>query len=463
MCSSTRGDWFSQHKSVFDEVLTLRLGVSQAENRRAFELLNSIFPLQLHSFKSRTELNGWVVPDEWRVVRADIRLGGQLLFDGTAHPLAVIGSSTSFTGRVTKGLLDKHVFFSKAEPDAFAFHCMNNYRPWAREWGFCVPHEVYKTWPEGEYDVDLVTEFAPGEMLVGEGTLHGESTETIVFNAHTCHPSQFEDGFSGVALILELFDELRKLKRRRYTYKMVLAPEHLGTVFYLGNMRPEARGMLKAAIFLEMIGLRTSLALQRSFNGDHLIDRIVEGIARQMEPDLRVGDFRTILGNDETVWEAPGYEIPCISLSRCSKSPFYYSEYHTSNDTIARSDFGQRDQALDVLRRFVNLLEHDATIERNFEGLIALSNPRYGLYVERPEPTVEKHLSELQLRLGAIQDRVVRYFDRTHSISDLAEMFQLPFETMLGYVRTFEAKGLIKLHPVAGLDWYAKNSAPSQR
>lgn len=451
--------WFDKHRPAFEEILRSRIGVAQPDNVRLFELLGEIFPLRLHAFESRSEHNGWIVPDAWHVQKAEIKQNGKLMFDGLVHPMAVIGNSVSFSGRVTKSELNKHVFFSKAEPDAFAFHCMNNYRPWAKEWGFCIPMTEYEAWADGDYEVDLVTRFSVGQMLVAEAVLPGEIDETIVFNAHTCHPCQFEDGFSGVALILELFDELRKSAKRRYTYKAILAPEHLGTVFYLANLKPDERAKLKAAVFTEMIGLQTNLTLQKSFTGHHVIDRVVERIARDIDANARVGDFRTILGNDETVWEAPGYEIPCISLSRCSKSPFYYNEYHTSNDLIVRSDMEKRGEAFSLLKRMIDNFEQDAIIERNFEGLIALSNPRYGLYVERPEPTVDKKLSQEQLALGAMQDRIVRYFDGRFSISELADKFSLSFETMRGYVHSFERKGLVSLKAVPGLDWYARHKS----
>ncbi len=449
--------WFDRHRPAFEEILRSHIGVAQADNARLFELLGEIVPLRLHAFESRSEHNGWIVPDAWRVQKAEIRRDGKVVFDGLVHPLAVIGNSVSFSGRVTKSELDKHVFFSRAEPDAFAFHCMNNYRPWAKEWGFCIPMVEYETWADGDYEIDLVTEFSVGRMLVAEAVLPGETDETIVFNAHTCHPCQFEDGFSGVALILELFDELRKSAKRRYTYRAILAPEHLGTVFYLASLKPDERAKLKAAVFTEMIGLQTNLTLQKSFAGHHVIDRVAERIARDIDADTRVGDFRTILGNDETVWEAPGYEIPCISLSRCSKSPFYYNEYHTSNDLIVRSDMKKRGEAFSLLKRMIDNFEQDAIIQRNFEGLIALSNPRYGLYVERPEPTVNKKLSQEQLALGALQDRIVRYFDGRSSISELADKFSLSFETMRDYVHSFEKKGLVSLKPVPGFDWYARH------
>ena len=186
--------------------------------------------------------------------------------------------------------------------------------------------------------------------------------------------------------------------------------------------------------------------------------RVVEGIARDIEPEVRIGDFRTILGNDETVWEAPGYEIPCISLSRCSRSPHYYDEYHTSNDVIARSDMTQRSKALSVLRR----TGHDYGAGRHHQA--SFRRPDCAIesairtLCQRPEPTVDKKLSEHQLKLGAVQDLIVRYFDGGSSISELAERFGLPFETMRDYVKGFEEKGLVELTAVPGLDWYARRT-----
>jgi aminopeptidase-like protein len=384
------------------------------------------------------------------------------MFDGTSHPMAVIGSSPSFQGTIAKVELDKHVFSSRVRPDAFAFHCINNYRPWAREWGFCVPYNMYREWPNGDYEIDLKTEFRPGTMLVADAILPGQFDEEIVLNAHTCHPCQFEDGFSGVALILELFHWLASLPRRRYTYRAVLAPEHLGTIFYLDRLGRN-REHIVGAFFVEMIGLKTPLAIQKSFHGDSIIDRLAIHSAKSVEPEARIGDFRTILGNDETVWEAPGYEIPCVSISRCSHSPSYYDEYHTSDDTLARSDLGKRAVAFDVLRRIVEVLETDAVMNRNFDGLIALSNPKYDLYVERPDPTVQKQLSDVQLRLGSLQDRVLRYFDGNRTLFELAEAVDLPFDTLVDYVKGFEHRGLVQLVDVSSLSHYQGHSTAKLR
>jgi len=443
--------WLDQNIEVFRKILSLPLGVAQSANYELMSLLQTLADIKILSFSSNSEVNGWIVPENCRVEVAKISSGGELLFDGTKHPLAVIANSRSFSGKVDKSTLEKHVFYSRLEPESFAFHCTNNYRPWSSDWGFCVPWTEFSKWEYETFDIDLRTVFEPSEMLVGVYELSGESEDTVVFNAHTCHPTQFEDGFSGIAAILEVMEYLSGLKNRRFTYRAIFAPEHIGTVFYLHNLSVAERSKIKAAVFTEMIGLNQPLAVQESFSGTHGIDRVARKIACELEPGSRIGEFRSIVGNDETVWEAPGYEIPCISISRCFESPFYYSGYHTSADRIEHSNFERRSAAIRYLQTVVSVFETDMIPKRKFEGLVALSNPRYDLYVRRPDPTVPTEISESQVRLGEAQDKILRYLNGELSVFEISEIVDLPFDTILQYLRRFEDKGLIGLEPAVGV------------
>jgi aminopeptidase-like protein len=440
-----------------DELLRLNIGVTQRANVQAFELMSSVHPLELKRYRSGREHNGWVIPHDWVIRKAAIRRNGSLLFDGTVHPLAIAGYSSSFQGTVDKDELDRHVFFNRDLPDAYAFHSMYNYRPWHRHWGFCVPYNIFGAWGAGEYEVDLETEFVEADMLVGEMHLEGEIPETVVFNAHTCHPCQANDGLAGVMVILELFRWLERTKRR-YSYRAVLAPEHIGTVFYLADLPEDDLARLRLGCFIEMIGTDTPLALQQSFTGQTIIDRVAEYVMKQFQPGLHVGAFRTVVGNDETVWEAPGIEIPMVSISR-----WPYREYHTSEDSMRIMSENRLEETLEVLKQIVETLEDDATMHRRFKGLVALSNPKYGLYRERPDPVVEKGLTRMDLRFGEVQDYLPRYFDGEHSVFEVAERFDVPFRTLRTYLEAFADKKLIDLRPVASLGRYRPEVMPRAR
>jgi aminopeptidase-like protein len=100
---------------------------------------------------------------------------------------------------------------------------------------------------------------------------------------------------------------------------------------------------------------------------------------------------------------------------------------------------------LEVLKRTVDVLENNATMERRFDGLICLSNPQYDLYMERPDPTIEKDLDPDAEKWGHLLDCLLRYFDGEKTILDIALAHDLPFGRLRRYLERFEEKGLIRL------------------
>ena len=433
---------------TLEKLLTLNIGVSQGANEEAFRLMDSIHPLTVKRFRTGMEHNGWVVPHNWVVRKGLIKRNGDTLFDGTVHPMAIARSSSSFKGVVPKDELDRHVFFSREFPDAYVYHSMYDLRPWIEHWGFCVPYNLYANWPSGDYEIELESEFVDGEMLVGELSHKGELTDTIVFNAHTCHPCQANDDMVGVMVIIALFKWLAT-QETRYSYRGVLAPEHVGTAFYVADLPEEDLARLKLGCFVEMVGTETPFALQWSFTGRSIIDRVAKYVLGQIDRQLTTGDFSTVVGNDETVWEAPGIEIPMISISR-----WPYEGYHTSGDNLDIISEGRMTEALNALQRIIGIFERDCTIERQFTGMVALSNPKYGLYKEHPDPALDKGLTDLDLSFARMQDRLTRYFDGQHTVFEIAETFDVPFEMLREYIGEFEQKGLVKLHQMSTLDDY---------
>ena len=432
------------HLNKFEQILKLNIGVSQSDNAKMFSILQSILPLKIHQFSSGQEHNGWVIPHDWTVKRALIKKNGRIIFNGKVHSLAVAGYSCSFKGKVNRKKLNQHIYTRPELPNAYSYQFMFTYKPWLKRWGFSVPYGIYKTWDDGIYEIDLQTQYKKGEMLVGEYFHQGRLNNTIVFNAHTCHPAQFNDDLSGVAVILELFKWLSK-KKTRFSYRAILGPEHFGSHFYLNRLSPEKRKHFKMGVFVEMVGIKNRLTLQQSFHGNHYIDYIAEKALRAFEPHLRIGSFRSIVGNDETVWEAPGVEIPFVSISRCHQSPFYYKEYHTNEDNLTIASRRHLVQTLEALKTMVKCIEADQMVERTFNGLIALSNPRYNLYFQRPAPGVKRKFTQAELKLGKLQDILPRYFDGEHSVAQLADRFDINVHTMKMHIRKFAAKGLVKL------------------
>ena len=96
-------------------------------------------------------------------------------------------------------------------------------------------------------------------------------------------------------------------------------------------------------------------------------------------------------------------------------------------DDLELNRVDKLEETLEMLKRMVAVFEDDGTIERNFEGLIALSNPKYSLYIERPDATVAKKFSDEDVLLGQIQRRAASVPRRiAHRVRDCRAARRFP-------------------------------------
>ncbi len=426
--------------NLLKKLCPLRLAPVSEDGDKAVTLLCKELPFTVHEYASGDEYNGWTVPQKWGAQKAEIWKDGVLLYDGMQHPLGVAGYCPSFQGRVSLKELKDHLFYHPNYAEALVYHCDYYYKPWQKTWGLCVPFNLYRSLEEGDYDVVLETVYEAGTMKVLDYFLEGESKETIILNAHSCHPAQANDDISGIVVGIEIIKRLMKIKKRKFSYRLIIAPEHLGTVFYLKNMPDEQVQSFKYAMFLEMLGNKNRLALQESFTGDTLIDKAGHHFLKHRFPEYHSDEFRKIVGNDETVWEAPGYEIPCISLSRMP-----YPEYHSSLDTENIIFEEKLEEAVVAVLGMLDIMETNTTMKRHFKGLVALSNPKYDLYISTFDPSIRPTVPEDQKKWNHLMNCLIRYFDEKTTIFEIAEKHEIDYARLYPYIKKYEEKGLISL------------------
>ena len=426
------------------KLCAFRTGAVADENENLFACIGKELPLTTFRFASGDTYNGWVVPDNWRVMRAKLFRDDVEVFDGTAHTLGVAYYSNSFSGELEWEEIKPHLVTNPDLPEAYMFHCMWQYRPWDADWALSVPYRIYKELGAGRYRVELETEREPGEMLVGHAEIKGRSRQIIVFNSNTCHPHMANDGFAGTAVLIRLMQWLSKCDNY-YTYRLVMGPEHLGSAFYLRDLPEDEVARMACGVFEEMPGTKGAVKATSTFNGGHKIDLAFANALKHYTKNYELVPWRKGAGNDETVWESPGYEVPFVEMTRCEDQFAPYPEYHSSLDTADIMIAGQLDEMLDALKRVVFALENDASIERRFDGLICLSNPEYDLYMERPDPAITKDLAADAEKWGHLLDCLFRYMDGTMTVLEIAERHDLPFERLHGYLKRFETSGLVNM------------------
>ena len=277
-------------------------------------------------------------------------------------------------------------------------------------------------------------------MKVLDFQLTGTEGRTIVLNAHNCHPYQANDDISGVAVGIEVMKRLGKCINRRFTYRLVIAPELTGTVHWLDEMAPSGIDMV-GAILLKSVGNDAPLKLQESFTGASTLDRAAHHVMRQRYGTYESGSFRTIYGNDEIAFEAPGFEVPSITLTR-----YPFAEYHTDLDTPDRLSESALADTADAAVEICMAMEMDVTLQATRVGLPCLSHPRFDLYVPVWDPSVRTGpAKDADRAWNLLMNRLPRYLDGSSGLLEIADQHGLPIETVYDYAMRWVDKGLARV------------------
>ncbi len=395
--------------------------------------LKDILPFEIHSYQE--PFNLWQIPPRWNLKHAFIKnTSGDILYT-VDHPLKIIGLSTSFSQRVSQQELLKHLHYDHRMPDAIAYHFRQYYRPWERTWGFCVPKTFYDSLQEDHYDVEIVTEESKGEIQVAEYTKKGDSPYSFAFVAHLDHPGMVNDDLAGVAVGVELFKKLQN-KKTKFTYKLILVPEIIGSEFFLGNLKD--RSMILESCFLEMLGSKTEHALQRSLKGYSQLENQLLKALKNDDESFNTGPFKSIICNDEYIWE--GYQIPMCSLSR-----FPYPEYHTHFDNLSILSPSSLSSSINILEIAIQNLEKLTLIEKHFSGTPCLSHPSYQLYVDPGQRAFGTHHPKLSHNKRLLMDLIPAQ-KKCFFLEDLLGQVEMSKSEALNYLQEWEAKKLISIH-----------------
>lgn len=421
---------------LLSDLTPLNRVVCSSDYDYTIEYMKGVLPFEEISYAPTGNYNKWVIPPKWDVKVAHIFHNGELIYDGRWHPMAVMALSSPFRGKVSREELREHLHFDHRYDDRIPFHFRQLFTSWNRDWGFCVTKAFYDTLPPGDYDVLIDTEEEPGPLRVLEYHLPGKLDETIVFGANLDHPGVANDGLSGVAVGVALFELLRK-RNLKFSYRLVLTPGIIGNEYYLGKMASDERQCLLEGVMLEMLGSPTELALQFSRNEQSNIELALAESLSQSGSKYHTGEFASALINDEYIWEA--YGIPMASLSR-----FPYPEYHSDHDNVGLMRPECLKESVKVLLNAIDILESCPLVRKRFIGNICLSHPDYDLYID-PGQVAFGDIPDNQRRSMRKLMELIPTLSRPISMSVLANRVGLPVSLVNKYLEKWKVHGLVDL------------------
>ena len=422
---------------IVRELFPFQHSVVSDDSPSVTEKFREYLPFEIHRFPSGSEVNGWTVPNNWRALKAQLHSNGKLYFDALKHPLGVGVLSPSFAGKIGREELLNHLFYSDIQPEATPYHWFNLYRPGQKDWAFCMPKAIYDQVPADNLSVDLITEEEPGEMQVLDFFLPGECSETILLNAHNCHPWQANDDLSGCAVGIGVMKSLMGRSERKFSYRLVIAPELIGPVHWL-NQQDLSKAPIIGAIMLKSVGNDSELKLQTSFSGQSQLDKAANLVFSHRFGQYTSGGFREIYGNDETVFDSPGFEIPSISLTR-----FPFAGYHTDADIPETLSSESLDETMATTLEIIDTMERNRRLRFAHRGLVSLSHPNYNLYLPARAGGLDKgDYVQKQKSWNLLMNCLPRELNGENSIIDIAHQYGVSFGVLQEYLVKWLETGL---------------------
>jgi aminopeptidase-like protein len=334
--------------------------------RATLDILGERLPLERHEVPSGTPVLDWEVPNEWNLREAYIvDPSGKRIVDVRNHTLHVVSYSVPVRKKMSLAELRPHLHSIPAHPDWIPYR--TSY--YSENWGFCVPHRLLESLTEGEYEVVIDSTLAPGSLTYAECVLPGESPREVMLYTHICHPSLANDNVSGMALLSVLGSKLAA-QRRRYTYRIVMAPATIGSITWLARNEQNV-DRIECGLVLGLMGDPGALTYKCSRRGDTLIDEAARHVVRSLDPAARINDFSPY-GYDERQFCSPGFNLAVGRLTRSANS--CYPEYHTSADNL------QLMQPRSLAESFLAIVQILRVLEGNvcYRNLSPKGEPRLG-------------------------------------------------------------------------------------
>ena len=395
------------------ELFPLCRSITGSGVRATLQAIAQRIPLTIHEVPSGTSVLDWTVPQEWNVRDAFIKnTRGERLVDFRQSNLHVVNYSVAVHATMTLDQLRPHLFSLPDFPDWIPYRT-SYYTP---AWGFCLRHtQLAALRADEEYEVCIDATLEDGSLTYGECYLPGTMEDEILLSCHVCHPSLANDNLSGIAVMAFLAQYLQHCSRR-YSYRFLFIPGTIGSITWLA--RNEAHlGKIKHGLVLTCMGDAGPFTYKRSRRGNAVIDRAVPHVLRQSGLAHELIDFFPY-GYDERQYCSPGFNLPVGCLMRARHGQF--PEYHTSADNLQFVQPAALETSLALCATVLTTLDGNA----RYRNLSPKGEPQLGKRGLYRITGSEQHARTREMAMLW----VLNYADGEHSLLDIAERANLPFQ-----------------------------------
>ena len=271
-----------------------------------------------------------------------------------------------------------------------------------------------------------------GFLNCAEIYLPGKSKKEILFSTYICHPSMANNELSGPILSIFLSSWLKKIKKRKWSYRFIFAPETIGSIAYLSKNYKKLKKNVIAGYVLTCLGDEKAYSLLPSKNKNTLSDKVARQVFKKNKINFKEYNWLDSR-SDEIQYCSPGIDLPVSSLMRTKYGE--YSEYHTSLDTFGRVvTLKGLNGSFKILSDIVKVFENSS-----FPVAKIKCEPQLGKRGLYPNLS-KKNTIKLDTRL---LQYFLSYSDGKNSIIDIAEKCKTSVERIIKIKKILEKENLI--------------------
>ncbi len=375
-----------------------------------------------------TKCFDWEVPKEWNIKDAYIvTSSGNKICDFKQLNLNVVGYSTPVNKIVSLEELQEHLYSLPEQPDAIPY--ITSY--YKERWGFCITQKEREQLTPGDYQVFIDSELKNGSLTYGELIIPGDSEKEIFISSYLCHPSMANNELSGPVVATFLSKWISELENRKYTYRIIIIPETIGSITYLSKNYQSLKRNVVAGFNITCIGDDRAYSYLPSRQANTLSDTTALHVLKHMQPQFISYSFLD-RGSDERQYCSPGIDLPICSIMRTKYG--CYPEYHTSLDDLNLVTPAGLFGGYEVLKMAIECLEMD-----EFLSSTVLCEPQLGkrgLY-----PTISTKSSGSQVR---DMMNFLAYCDGLSSSLEIAEKINVPLWELKDTIDKLKKEGVLK-------------------
>jgi aminopeptidase-like protein len=417
----------------FDRLWPITRSLTGNGNRKSLEILSEIVDLNLTEVPSGTKCFDWDVPPEWNINEAWVKNSkGKKVIDFLENNLHILGYATPFKGKLSFEELKHHLYTLPDQPDLIPY--LTSY--YKERWGFCLSHNnLCKLDTNDTYEVFIDSNLNyKGTMTVGEAVIKGQSDKEIFFSTYICHPSLANNELSGPIVTAFIYNELKKRKNLKYTYRFLFIPETIGSIYSLSVKGNHWKENLEAGFVVTCIGDRGGFTYKKSRMGNSLPDKVVQTILEQTEENYKIVDFFPS-GSDERQYCSPGFNLPVGSLMRTMYG--VYTEYHTSADN---RDFISFDSMEKSVLKYIEIVD---AIEKNekYTNIFPYCEPQLGKRGLYPTLGSQKESQNFVSRMMW----VLNLADGENDLIDISQKSKISIKDLIPVIDELIRNGIIKI------------------